>query len=701
MATEITVGIAGAAGDGLDRTGDTLARTAARLGLHVYTYNSYQSLIRGGHTWLRLRLAEDKVDNHGDHLNVLVALNQDGIERHAREVEPGGAIIFNGARFHCDPALVPNGVALVPLPVPELTAKLGKLLPVMQNTAALGALLHLVGFELEVTAELLSETFKKKGQEIIDQNVGVLRAGYEHAAQSFPAFENGWRFSRKRRPVVTGNLMMALGAAAGGLKFYSAYPMSPASFILHWLAAHSEKCGVVVKQAEDELAVVNLAIGAGHAGVRSMCATSGGGFALMSEAIGMAGMIETPVVVVDVQRGGPSTGLPTKTEQGDLNQVLGASQGDYPRVIIAPRDATDCFHSTVEALNLAETFQLPVILISDLLLGEHRSTVDPESISSDVPIERGEWVTAVSPDDAANGGYKRYALTPSGISPRARPGRAGCIHVSGTDDHDEHGILISDEHTNPAIRRKMHEKRMRKIEGVRARLQPPVLEGPAKAEVTLIGWGSTWSVIHEAAEQLTRTGLATNQLHFKYIHPFHGAEARAILQDCQRTVVVESNFTGQFARHLRAESGVSVDHVLTRYDGEPFEPAYIAERIRSFTAGRAVDLQVAEHEAREMAYHYIRIHMQDKTRPGRLRPVAESGYGEPLWVVELVTRADDTPEGMLVIGRDTGALHGWHPSLPALQWEAAEAFVASLGMPAPVSRPAGDSTSHTTGERAH
>ncbi len=699
MATEITVGIAGAAGDGLDRTGDTLARTAARLGLHLFTYNSYQSLIRGGHTWLRLRLSEAKVDNHGDHLAVLMALNQDGIERHAREVEPGGAIIFNSARFTCDPALVPKGVALVPLPVPELTAKLGKLLPVMQNTAALGALLHLVGFDVEVTAEILLETFKKKGQEIIDQNVGVLRAGYEHAARTVPALGRRWTFSGKRRPVVTGNHMMALGAVAGGCKFYSAYPMSPASFILHWLASHSEKLGVVVKQCEDELAVVNVAIGAGHAGVRSMCATSGGGFALMSEAIGMAGMIETPVVVVNVQRGGPSTGLPTKTEQGDLNQVFGASQGDYPRVIIAPRDAADCFHSTVEALNLAESFQLPVILISDLLLGEHRSTIDPEAIPGDVRIERGEWVTAISPDDAANGGYKRYALTPSGVSPRARPGRAGCIHVSGTDDHDEYGILISDEHTNPAIRRKMHEKRMRKMDGVRARLQPPVLEGTAGAEVTLIGWGSTWSVIHEAAQQLERAGITTSRLHFKYMHPFHGKEARAILEGCKRTIVVENNFTGQFARHLRAESGFGADHVLVRYDGEPFEPAWIAERVRAFLEGRPVDLLVAEHEAREMAYHYIRIHMHDRARPARLQPVGESGYGEPLWVVELVNRADGKPEGMLVIGRDTGSMYGWHPADPSLLGETATAAFAT-GLGTRSDRSAADAA-RTSRERAH
>jgi 2-oxoglutarate ferredoxin oxidoreductase subunit alpha len=667
MPTEITVGIAGAAGDGLDRTGDTLARTAARLGLHLYTYNSYQSLIRGGHTWLRLRLSEAKVDNHGDNLNVLLALNQDGLERHAREVQPGGAIIFNSSAFPCDKALVPEGVTLVPLPVPELTKHLGRLLPVMQNTAGLGALLHLVGFEVEVAAELLAETFKKKGPEVIEQNVGVLRAGHDHAVKTAPPLGYRWTFSRKRRPVVTGNLMTALGAVSGGCKFYSAYPMSPASFILHWLAAHSEKLGVVVKQCEDELAVVNVAIGAGHAGARAMCATSGGGFALMSEAIGMAGMIETPVVVVNVQRGGPSTGLPTKTEQGDLNQAVGASQGDFPRVIVAPKDAIDCFHTAVEALNLAESYQLPVIVIYDLLLGEHRSTVDPEAISPDVKIERGEWVDALSPDDAMNGGYKRYRLTPSGVSPRARPGTAGTMHVSGTDDHDEKGILISDEHTNAAIRRKMHEKRMRKMDGVRSRLKPPVLEGPADADVTLIGWGSTWSVISEAAAQLNAAGTTTNHLHFKYLHPFHAKEAVAILERSRKTIVVENNFTGQFARHLRAESGVSVDHVLTRYDGEPFEPAYIAKRVTDFLNGRPEDLSVAEAEAREMAYHYIRIHMQEKTRPVRLEVTNSNGYDEPVWQVELVNRTDGAPAGTLIIGKDSGSFYGAHAPMASAQ----------------------------------
>ena len=660
MANEITVGIAGAAGDGLDRTGETLARTAARLGLHLFTYNSYQSLIRGGHTWLRIRISEDKVDNHGDHLNVVVALNEDSLERHAGEVNRGGAIIFNGAKFKCDPSLVPQGVALLPLPVPKLTESLGKIPPVMQNTVALGALLRLIGFDLEVTTEILSETFKRKGAEIIEQNIGALRAGYEFAAREAPSLGYQWNFSRKRRPVITGNQMIALGAVAAGCKFYSAYPMSPASFILHWLAAHSEKCGVVVKQAEDELAVVNLAIGAGHAGVRAMCATSGGGFALMTEAIGMAGMIETPVVIVNVQRGGPSTGIPTKTEQGDLNQVIGASQGDYPHVIIAPRDAVDCYDTAVESFNLAEKFQLPVIIISDLLLGEHRSTIELDSISPDVPIDRGEWVT-VAPDNKSSNGYKRYALTPSGISPRARPGFDGLIHVSATDDHDEQGVLISDEHTNAAIRRKMHEKRMRKMEGVRAQLKAPVLEGPPNAAVTLIGWGSTWSVISEAAAALTMQGITTSQLHFKYIHPFHEAEAKEILGHCKRTIMVENNFTGQFARHLRAETSFKVDHMITRYDGEPFEPAYITRRVKALVEGSPLDRKVEENEVREMAYHYIRLHMQDLTRPGRIEPASRAEYDEPLWDVEIIGRTTHEPRGNLLIGIETGSIYRWEP----------------------------------------
>jgi 2-oxoglutarate ferredoxin oxidoreductase subunit alpha len=654
MATEITVGIAGAAGDGLDRVGDTLARAAARLGLHVFTYNSYQSIIRGGHTWLRLRMSERQVTNHGDRVDVLIALNQDSIERHVPEVASGGAVLFN-TKLECDPDLLPKGVRAVPLPVADLTKDLGRLPPVMQNTAALGALLHLAGFDIEVAAEILHETFRHKGEEVIRQNVGTLRAGHDHAVRTEEPLAFKWKFSRKRRPVVTGNQMIGLGAAAAGCKLYSAYPMSPASSILHWLAAHSEKTGIVVKQAEDELAVVNIAIGAGHAGVRAMCATSGGGFALMTEAIGMAGMIEAPVVVVNVMRGGPSTGLPTKTEQGDLNQAFGASQGDFPRMIVAPRDAKDCFDATVEAFNIAEEFQLPVILLSDLYLAEHRSTIDMDAVSHDVEIERGEW----DAEGNGNGRFRRFRLTKSGVSPRARPGTKGLMFVAGTDDHDERGILISDEHTNAAIRRKMHEKRMRKMDGVLKRLPAPKLEGPKKAKVTLVGWGSTHGVLEEAAARLAEDGIPANRLHIKYLYPFHGRKVKDILKKCRRTIVVEANFTGQLARHLRAESGFEAHHVVTRYDGEPLDPDYVASRVRECVEGRAHDLKVQKAEAREMAYHYIRIHLHDDARPERVSKAAKKHKGETVFEVDLVSRKGKEPRGKLVIGRDTGAIHAY------------------------------------------
>ncbi|HKZ02732.1 MAG TPA: 2-oxoacid:acceptor oxidoreductase family protein, partial [Pyrinomonadaceae bacterium] len=325
---DVIVGIGGAAGDGLDKSGDTIAKTCSRLGLYVTAYNSYQSVIRGGHIWLRVRIAERKVSSHGDHLNVLIALNQDTIERHAREVEPGGAVIYNSDKLTCDSTLISSQVLLVPLPIKELTKSFGRLPPIMQNTVALGALLYLLGLQFEMAASVLADTFKHKGEAVVEQNVRVARAGYDFAKDISVPLGYEWDYTRIKRPFITGNEAFALGAVAAGCKFYSAYPMTPASSILHWMAAHGAKCGVVVKQCEDELAVANIAIGAGHAGVRAMCGTSGGGFALMTEAIGEAGMIEAPVVIIEVQRGGPSTGIPTKTEQADLNQVFGASQGD-------------------------------------------------------------------------------------------------------------------------------------------------------------------------------------------------------------------------------------------------------------------------------------------------------------------------------------------------------------------------------------
>lgn len=655
--TEVTVGIGGAAGDGLDKTGDTLARTAARLGLHVYAYNSYQSVIRGGHIWLRVRIGQQKVESHGDHLNALIALNQDAIERHAPEVEPGGVILFNSDKLRVNTPLEDH-VATLPLPVGELTAPFGRIQPIMQNTVALGALLFLLELEFDVAAGVLADTFAHKGRGVIDQNVGLLRAGYDHARNRFVPLGLRWEFSRRRRPFITGNEAFSIGAVAAGCKFYSAYPMTPASSILHWMAAHADRCGVVVKQCEDELAVVNMAIGAGFAGVRAMCGTSGGGFALMTEAIGQAGMIEAPVVIILVQRGGPSTGIPTKTEQADLNQALGASQGDYPRIIIAPTHTADCFHSAVEAFNLAEKYQLPVILISDLLLSEHPETVDPELLPHHVPIERGEIVTEWDP---ANGTYKRFAFTPSGISPRALPGTANTLYVAATDEHDEEGILISDVFTNPAVRRKIAEKRMKKMALALRDLPPPELEGPADAEVTLIGWGSTRGVIREAVQQLAARGVRANHLQIKYILPFHADAVRRILTGARRTICVEGNATGQFARHLRAETGIGANDLILKYDGEPFEPRQIAEQVLAILEARPRSLEVTPAEAREIAYHYIRTHLSEDVRPGRVEKIPGDGIPESVWCIQIVDRDSGDKRGELFVGVETGSTYSWQP----------------------------------------
>ncbi len=661
MGHEFTIGIGGAAGDGLDKSGDTLAKGVSRMGLYVCAYNSYQSIIRGGHIWLRVRIGEEKVYSHGDHLNLLIVLNQDAVERHAPEVEPGGAVLYNSDRFTCETSLLRDGVVGLPLPVKEITQALGRLEPIMQNTVALGAVMFLAQFDFDSTAGVLVDTFKYKGPHVVDQNVKILQAGYDYAQEHFvPLVTEPWKWSRIRRPFVTGNELFALGAVAAGCKFYSAYPMTPASSILHWMASHGEKCGVVVKQCEDELAVVNMAIGAGHAGVRAMCGTSGGGFALMTEAIGMAGMIEAPVVVIEVQRGGPSTGIPTKTEQGDLNQVFGASQGDFPRVIIAPTETADCFWTSVEAFNLAEKYQLPVLIISDLLLSEHPESIEPDAVRHAVPIERGEVVTEWP---AGNGPYKRFANTPSGISPRALPGTENAEYVAATDEHDEYGILISDMFTSPPVRRKIMERRMKKVEAVLQELKPPELEGPADAQVTLIGWGSSRGVIREARALLAVEGIQANQLQLKYLHPFHAREVTAILKKSKMLIGVECNYSGQFARFLRAETGISVHDNILKYDGEPFEPRLIAQEVKRIMAGRSINLDVSLEEAREMAYHYIRTHLGDAARPVKLEIADGNSYGEPVWRVEIVDRKSGAKRGDLNIGVKTGAVHAWQSAL--------------------------------------
>jgi 2-oxoglutarate ferredoxin oxidoreductase subunit alpha len=581
---DVIIGIGGAAGDGVASAGNTLAVSVARQGQGVFAYNSYQSVIRGGHSWLRLRISAKKPLNHGDQVDAFIALNQDTLDRHLQELQAGGLVLYNSAKLkpRYEPA---KGVQLCPLPVPQLTPAYEKL-PVMQNTVAVGAAIRLMGLEFEGLESVLESTFAKKPQ-VVKVNVEAAKAGFDYAAAHFQPLAKQLRKTSQKWALMTGNELIAMGAAFAGCKFYCAYPMSPATHILEWFAGHAKEYGICVRQVEDEISVVNMSIGAGHMGVRSMCATSGGGIALMTEAIGMAGMIETPVVVVNVMRAGPSTGVPTKTEQADLNQAFGASQGDFPRIIIAPLTMHDCFQTPALAFNLAERYQCPVLILADLLMCEDNETVDTALLDVEFKIDRGELITEAN---AQFGGepYLRYKDTPSGISPRAVPGLPGHLYVSGTDEHDEDGVLISDVFTDPVRRKKMVDKRARKMDTVLDQVPAPKLEGPAEAEVTLVGWGSTWGVLVEAVERLNQEGISANHLQINLLVPFHVKEVTDILSRNKKFVIVENNFSGQFARHLRAETGLVAKGHIRKYDGEPFEPKHIVAGVKEILAGQNV-----------------------------------------------------------------------------------------------------------------
>jgi 2-oxoglutarate ferredoxin oxidoreductase subunit alpha len=593
MKQTFAIGIGGAAGQGVATPGDIFAKIFSRRGLHLNAYNAYQSIIRGGHTFLTIRTGPEKVTNMGDRLDLLVPLNQDAMNRHLGLLTSGAACIYNADTIK--PGVPASDVQLCPLPVSTL-ADIARN-KVAQNTLAVGASLSMMGVGFQALEEVIGEQFKKKGEAVVAENIGIARAGYDYATANFKPFARPVPMTENRYAVLSGNIAMAMGGAAAGVKFYCAYPMSPSTGVLHWMAAHARKANIMVRQVEDEIGVVNMAIGAAHAGVRSMCATSGGGFALMSEGLGMSAMMETPVVVIDCQRAGPSTGVPTKTEQGDLWQMLGAAFGDYPRVLAAPLDIGDCFKIIPEIFNIADRFQCPGLVLCDLLLSEGRLSVDPKDLDFNPLIDRGELITTATPASGTdgNGGYKRYKITESGISPRAVPGIPGYTHTAATDEHEEDGVLISDEFTNPTKRRAMMEKRMRKVAGIEAAVPPPALVGPRDAEITLIGWGSTKGVIEEACEILNEQGISANQLQIRWLVPLHGEAILEILKDSRHTFIVENNYSGQFARYLRSETSYVPNGYIRKYDGEPFMPHHIVEAVKEQLSGKS-NLSVPAHE---------------------------------------------------------------------------------------------------------
>ncbi|MHB8584554.1 MAG: 2-oxoacid:acceptor oxidoreductase subunit alpha [Thermoplasmatota archaeon] len=593
---EVSIRIGGAAGDGVASTGENFARTASRSGLHVYAYNSYQSVIRGGHVWYQIRASREKVLTVGQHVDLLIALNQQTADQHVSFLRSGGGLIRDPKKVKVDTGstnLAP-GVRDFPIPLGEIAKKYSTN-PILQNTVAIGAAMQFIGAPFDAFVEVVKDTFGHKSEKIIDANVQAAREGWSFAETNWGRLDFDLHFGNVRRPMMTGNQAIGLGALVGGCRFYSFYPMTPASSIGHYLAEQGPSVGMVVKQAEDEIAVINMAIGAAYGGARSMVGTSGGGFSLMVEALGMAGMTETPVVAVLSQRGGPSTGLPTKTEQGDLNLALGAGQGDYPRIILAPRNVTEAYEFAARAHNLAERWQLPVLLLSDLLLSEHMETVEQADLHDlDFPIDRGAlWngsTAAAGPDgNGSDAPFLRYQVTPSGVSPRSFPGQANGLYTAGSDEHDEDSTLVSDVRAGlrDAVEVRIHqmEKRMRKLHSAFADLRGPEVVGPPDAPITLTYWGSTQGAAREAMKRLAKENIAVNAVEFFDIFPLEPAKALAPLARAKHVIFIEGNYTGQFSRLLRAETGFATPSHLRKFDGEPFWPEEIVAKVKSTLRG--------------------------------------------------------------------------------------------------------------------
>lgn len=573
---DITFLVGGEAGAGITRSGVLFAKACLRGGLHVFGTNDYQSLIRGGHNFYIARAGAEKVESQRGDINLLLALNKETILFHKDKLVSDAGIIYNGANIEVSgEELNRENVNLYSVPLTNLLKEIdGKL--IMRNTVALGAAMGILDYDLRFLEDVLGDTFKPK---VAKLNVEAAEMGYNYAKEHY-AGDFGYQLEKtstagKGNIFLTGNEAVGLGAISAGCKFYAAYPMTPATSLLHFLASLDREYDMIVMQPESEISAVNMAAGASFAGARAMTATSGGGFCLMSEGLGMTGMTETPIVIMLVQRPGPSTGLPTYSGQGDLRFALHASQGEFPRIVIAPGDVKECFYKTMEAFNLAEKFQMPAILITDKYLSESHGESEPFD-QNRINIDRGHLLTEEEYTEQEE--YKRHKFTEDGISPRAIPGMKGAIVRTNADEHNERGYTTED----PELATKMNDKRFKKREALIKTLQnyeTTKLYGSEEAETTIISWGSPKGPIREAMKILEERGKEINYLQIIYLNPFPTAEVKKIMKSAKKTIVIENNKTSQLSSLIREHLLTKVDHQILKYDGRPFNPGELSHRI--------------------------------------------------------------------------------------------------------------------------
>ncbi|PEZ81297.1 2-oxoacid:acceptor oxidoreductase subunit alpha [Bacillus sp. AFS017274] len=569
MINQLSWKVGGQQGEGIESTGEIFCIALNRLGYYLYGYRHFSSRIKGGHTNNKIRVSTTETRAISDDLDILVAFDQETIDVNYKELHEGGIIIAD-AKFK--PVCPEDTKAeLYIVPFTEIAAELGTSL--MKNMVAIGATCAVLGMEISVFNDVVDEIFGRKGEEIVKKNMDAITAGYKAMevmlGEKLGAMELEKADGQKRMFMI-GNDAIALGAVAGGCRFMAAYPITPASEIMEYLIKKLPQFGGTVIQTEDEIAAATMAIGANYGGVRAITASAGPGLSLKMEAIGLAGITETPIVIVDTQRGGPSTGLPTKQEQSDLMAMIYGTHGEIPKIVMAPSTVEEAFYDTAEAFNLAEEYQCPVIVLSDLQLSLGKQTVQPLDYGK-VEIRRGKLVDFEIEESENKSYFKRYEVTEDGVSPRVVPGmKNGIHHVTGVE-HDETG-----RPSETAMNRKLQmDKRMRKLNNLTNTFQTPVYKNTPheEADLLILGFNSTRGTIDEAIGRLETDGMKVNHAHIRLIHPFPADEVLSLVQSAKKVVVIENNATGQLANIIKMNVGhVNKIKSILKYDGNPFLP---------------------------------------------------------------------------------------------------------------------------------
>ena len=565
MGADISVKISGEAGQGIQTVGSLISLVCRNAGLHMMAINDFESRIRGGDSFFQIRISDRPIGAPSHRVNLLVALNKKTYDVYRSELLPEGIVLLDAEEAVEDENLLPVAFA-------GLSQKTGG--KITSNTIAAGACLSLLGAPVELLENVLADLFEKKGTEVINNNISAARLGYEAVENRSFKWTFQWKEASPAGALISGAKAIALGALAGDCRFASFYPMSPATGILSHLTEYTDRFPLVVEQAEDEIAAINMIIGASFAGVRSITGTSGGGFCLMTEGLGLAAITETPLVIVNAQRPGPATGLPTRTAQADLLFIIRSSQDEFPRFVFAPGTPDEAFDATARAFYLSEKYQVPVIILTDMMLND-------SMYISEKPFSAPQYMDDfVVTDDRIEDPsvYKRYAITTSGVSPRALPCMGNALVLASGNEHSEDGHISE----KVEDRSKMVDKRHAKVPHMIKEMHPPEAYH-GESDILLVGWGSTKGAVKEAVDILRNDNLDAGCLHFVDLWPFPVDSVVDALSKGKNVIIVEQNRTAQLGSLIREQTGLSYSDTVLKYDGRPFYPYEIANAVKQIT----------------------------------------------------------------------------------------------------------------------